>query len=295
MNLINEPMVPNITIETEAQYVLEFPILVSVTLHNKTTDTDYLDIPELGLLFPLDSLAVDLQPINEGQPSRLGPTFTFRDRNLFRTELMAGQTKRSIIDLSQFGQSLIPGQYQLKVVIFNGPSISRASPPVTVEFIKPTEKEHAEASRLRQLGLRTHAADSGSWQPFLINNWNTVSVSQSVDERAFHQLALHLFLHRAAYGPESITQLSLDMLQQLQGNVLSAEAASFEYEIITTKGDKAERQNARYRLLQKWPDLQTQFDRIENSKGLLTLLKRGYGTEKGPPLPPGPHPYISTN
>jgi hypothetical protein len=291
MNERTEQSVPAISVEAEAQYVLGYPILVSVILHNETADTDFLNLPELGLLLPIDSLAAVLQPIDGSSEIRLGPSFTFRDENLFRTELMAGQIKRMLIDLSQFGRPLSHGQYQLSLSIFDGSSVSRSSSPVRVEFIEPSPAERTEAERLRRLGLRAHVVDCGSWQPFLISNWNTVSLSQTLGEKASHQLALHLYLHRAAYGPETLDHLPIDDLRKLRGPVLSAEAGCLEYEILALRGNKTELEAARSRLLQTWPGLKVRLEQIENGQGLLTTLRKGYGVEKDPPLPVGSRPY----
>lgn len=293
-NPVNQPirpMIPTITVVAEALYVLEYPILIAVILRNETSDTDYLDLPELGLLQPIDSLSVDIQPINGGSRVRLSPTFTFRDQDLFRTELMAGQAKRMLVDLSQFGQPLSSGQYQLKVSIFNGPKVFSSSPPVKVEFIKPSAAEHTEAVRLRRQGLLTNAVDSGSWQPFLTSNWNTVTLSKSVGDQASQQLALHLCLHRAAYGPEPLALFPLDMFRKLRSAVLSAEAAALEYELLVARASMTEREITRSRVLQEWPDLRTRLDQIEKGQGLLTTLRRGYGIEKNPQLPQGRRPY----
>lgn len=293
MNGSTKPMIPAIAVAAEAQYVLEFPIFVAVILRNETTDTDYLDLPELGVLHPIDSLAIDLQPVNGGARVQLGPSFAFREQNLFRTDLMAGQAKRMLIDLSRFGQPLSAGQYQLKLSIFDSAHVSRSSSPVKVEFVEPSAAERAEAARLRRLGLRTNVVDSGSWLPFLTSNWNTVSLSPAVGEKASHQLALHLALHRAAYGPEPIARFPLEVFQTLRGPVLSAEAASLEYEILAARGSKAELETARSMLLQTWPDLKARLDQIDKGEGVLKTLRKGYGVEKDPPLPPGRRPYDS--
>lgn len=293
INLTTELGVPAIAVEAEARYVLGYPILVAVILHNETVDTDFLDLPELGLLLPIDSLAAVLQPIKGGPIVRLGPSFTFFDQGLFRTELMAGEVKRMLIDLTQFGQPLSPGEYHLSLFIFSRPGVSRSSSLVRVEFVEPSIEEKIEADRLRRLGLRTNVVDYGSWQPFLTNNWNTVSLSETIGEEASHQLALHLFLHKAAYGPEPLEHFPLDVLRKLQGPVLSAEAASLEYEILAVRGNKTELEITRSRLLQTWPGLKARLKQIDNGEGLITTLRKGYGVEKDFPLPPGRRPYTS--
>ncbi len=292
---MNQPPVqglPAITVKAEAQYILGFPILVAVTLHNETPDTDFLILPELGLLSPIDSLALVIKPLDGGPTTKVGPSFEFRDRDLFRTELLAGETKQMLIDLSQFGQPFNSGKNEIYLSIFDGPTVSRSSTPVKVEFVEPSTEERNEASRLRRLGLRTGVVDSGSWQPFLTNNWNTVSLEQFVGESAAQQLALHLFSHLAAYGPEPLERLPLDILPEIQGPVLSAELALLEYEMLAARKNKVEIEDSRSRLLQTWPGLEFRILQIEKGEGFLTTLRRGYGAERDSSLTRAGRPYL---
>jgi hypothetical protein len=290
VNEPNEVMIPAIAIKAEAEYVLGFPVLIAVILRNETADTDYLDLPELGVLFPIDSVAVEIEAVGGGPAVLLGPSFEFREQALFRTELMAGAGTRMLIDLSQFGQPFKPGRYTLKLSIFERARVSRTSSPVNVEFLEPSAPERAEAARLRRLGLSANAVDSGSWRPFLTSNWNTVSVSPSVGAIASRQLALHLALHRAAYGPEPLALIPVDTFRKLQGAVLSAEAALLEYEIVAAHGDRVEIDRVRSGILGAWPDLRLRLAAIDRGEGLLRTLRTGYGVERARPLP-GTRPY----
>jgi len=291
MNGLTNPPVPAIAVVADPQYVLDFPILVAITLRNDAQDTDYLNLPDLALLHPIDSLAIDLEPTDGGIPIRFGPTFKTRDENLFRTELMAGTARRTLLDLTQFGQAFRPGKYRLKLSIFDRPRVFRSSSPVSLEFIAPTSAERAEAARLRKLGLPGNMQDYGSWLPFLTNNWNTVTLSQSVGRKAADQLALYLALHRAAYGPEPLSSFPLEMFQNLRGLVISAEAAALEYELLAARGPKRDIETARSQLLVKWPDLRHRLYEIDEGKGLLRTLRRGYGAERDFPPPSEKRPY----
>jgi hypothetical protein len=286
----NEPMVPAVSIETDDQYVLDFPILVGIILHNQTTDTDYLNLPQLGPLFPVDSVAGDLQPLNGGRVIRIGPSFTFRDRDMFRAHLMAGESNRVLIDLSMFGHSFFPGKYRLQISLYEKSAVFRSSNAVNVELIEPTAVERSEASRLRHLGLPNNTSDTGSWQPFLTNNWNTVSVSAAINGRALNQLKLYLALHRAAFSPEPISRFPIQTLRDIQG-VAAAEARLLEYEVITARGEESEIKAVRIGLLRTWPELKIRLRQIDNGEGDLRTLRSGYGAERHPPRPSGRQPY----
>ncbi len=291
MDQTEESGAPTIIIETEPSYVLGYPIVVAVVLQNKTTDTDFLDLPQLGLVFPIDSLAAVLEPVKGGATIELGPAFTFRDKDLFRTELMAGESKRMLVDLAQFGQAFQPGRYRLSLSIYVGTKNAKSSLPCEVDFIEPSPIEREEAQRLRRLGLPGKMVDTGSWQPFLTNNWNTVALSTAVGEKVSQQMALYLFLHRAAYGPEPLKRISLDPVRKLHGPVLAAEAAGFEYEILSARGMSDAQQVVRSSALQKWPGLKSRFQEIDQGQGLLTVLRTGYGVEKKSGQPQAVKPY----
>ncbi|MEZ0469751.1 hypothetical protein [Luteimonas salinilitoris] len=294
MNQTAESHDLSISVASEPRYVLGYPILVAITLRNDSADTDYLNIADLGLVNPIDSLAVNIVPSNGGPARRLGPSFTFRDQDLFRTTLMSKQSRRMLVDLSQFGQSLDKGKYQVRFSVYISAGAFASSPPVEMEFIEPSSKEGIEAARLRRLGLRANAEDYGSWQPFLTNNWESISASEEIGEPTRRQLSLHLFLHRAAYGQESIANLSMDGLGKLQGSVLSPEAACLEYELLAARLPKPELASRRAEVLQKWPELETRLDKIDAGEGLLTTLRRGYGAEKRTAPPPDKRPYRNT-
>lgn len=290
MNAKIDQNLPTVAVEAESRYVLEFPILIAITLRNETTDTDFLNLPDLGLFSTIDSLAVNLKMKEGTQQLRLGPTFWSRDENLFRTELMVGEKKRMLIDLSQFGQAMSPGRYELSVSLFSRHDVFRTSAAREVEFIAPSEAERSETSRLRRLGLRGNAIDYGSWQSFLTNNPNTVAVSKAISDKGFNQLALHLCLHRAAYGPENLAQISLDVFRKLSGPVLLPEAAALEYELLAARGNETQLHAARSSMLDRWPELKARLDGIDKGAGILTTLRKGYGAEKGSRLPQGKPP-----
>ena len=151
MSASDEPLVPAIYIDAEARYVLGLPMLIAVELRNEGADTDYLNLPDLGLLAPIDSLAVVLRPQGGGPALVIGPAFGTRDENLFRTELLAGERTRVLIDIFELGQPLEAGHYALECRLYSRPGVFRASPAVAVELVEPSAPEQAQAQWLRRL------------------------------------------------------------------------------------------------------------------------------------------------
>jgi hypothetical protein len=289
VNESNAKLNPSVLVTAESQYVVGFPIVIAVALRNATDDTDFLSLPKLSLLHPLDSIQMELEPVGSGGAVELGPYFDYREQGLFRTKLRAGESTRMLVDLSQFGQSFSPGHYRLRLLMCQTFSFCVSSPPVQVELLEPSSAEHAEATRLRRMGLQANAVDSGSWLPFLTSNWNTVAVASPLSATAMKQLSLYLALHRAGYGPVSVAQIPTDTFQGMQGQVLSAEAGLLDYEIIVAHGDHRQTEQARSELLRRWPDMQLRMIAVDRHEGLLSFLRKGYGVERAMPLP-GPLP-----
>ena len=286
----DDPMVPAIHVEAQARYVLGFPILIAVELRNRTTDTDYLDLPRLGLLTPIDSLAVELRPQRGGTAVSLGPSFEMADRELLRTELMAGERARMLIDVSTFGQPLKAGRYELVGRLFSGPGSFRESEPVEVELVAPTAAERAEAERLRAQGMDRKRLDTGSWQPFLTSNRSAVAAPANLGATASQQLAPYLALHRAAYGPIPLAQIPLEAFAAFKGPVLAPEGALLRYELIAARGSPPEIAAARADLLRQWPAMKQRVEQVDRGSGLLTTLRKVYGVERTSPPRAGKPP-----
>lgn len=276
---------PAIILETEARYLCGFPIVIAVTFSNESTETRFFDLPEMNLLRVPDSIALRFEPIKEGAPLSTPPS-SYRD-GVSRLTLEPGERRRMALDLSNFGLDIKPGTYRLTVALHVGKR-SRRSNPVTVEFVKPSAEDAAEATRLRRLGVSP--TDTGAWAPFLKNNWNTVTVSRNLSRDAARQLGLHLFLHRALYGPARVAQLDVVALREITGPVFRAEAALLEFEILTVRNDSAAGTLGQ-EMLRRWPGLRFRLERIAEGEGLLTNGRKWFGAEKEFSKPPVSYPY----
>jgi len=60
---------PAITIEAAPRYLVGFPIVVAVTYDNRSKDTEFYDLPELGLLATQATLRARLDPPDGGAPA----------------------------------------------------------------------------------------------------------------------------------------------------------------------------------------------------------------------------------
>ena len=277
---------PAIILEAQARYLSGFPIIISVTFSNESTETRFFDLPEMNLLGVPDSISLRLEPIRGGVGLSTSPS-SYR-AGVRRLTLEPGESRQMGLELSNFGINIQPGTYRVTLALHVGKH-ARRSNPVTIEFVKPTVDDAAEAIRLRRLGISP--TDTGAWAPFLKNNWNTVTVSRNLSQEAMRQLGLHLFLHRALYGPTRVAQLDVSPLREISGPVLRAEAALLEFEILTIRNDAGAAGSLREAILESWPALRFRVERLAEEKGLLTRGRKLFGAEKEFNQPPASYPY----
>lgn len=276
---------PEIIIEAEARYLCGFPTVIALTFRNDYPDTRFFDLPEMNLLGVPDSIAVQLEPLKGGAGLRTLPS-PYR-AGIARLTLEPGEQARMVLDLSNFGLEIQPGTYRLTLALHVS-KYSRRSNPVTVEFVKPSPEDAAEAVRLRRLGISP--TDTGAWGNFLKNNWNTVKVSPNISPEAAKQLALHLFLHHAFYGPTPVGRLNVEALRTITGTVLSAEVALLELEIVTARNGTFPEAMAE-QTLRKWPGVRWRLKQIAEGNGLLAGGRKWFGAEKEFTKRPDSYPY----
>jgi len=284
----DEATVPAISVATEPRYLIGFPMLAEVTLHNDTRETVFLDLPDLGLLLPLDSVGLELRPEDGGEPLTIPPSFHYTEMNLYRTKLEPGDSRTALLDLTDFGAAFPTGRYRLRLSLFQGAGDSRVSEDVAVELAEPTSDEAAEARRLRRLALGPDATDTGAWQPFLTDNWNAVELETRLGSDARDALALYLFLQRALYGPEAVAGTDPAPLAKVP-DIARGEAEALTYEILAARGEK---QDARRRAVaSRWPGLLHRLAEADRGEGWLAAARKQVGAEKEFLREAPPNPY----
>lgn len=291
---------PKVYVEAAPRYLLGFPLFLAVTYDNPGADVDFYMLPELDLFNMPWGIGFHLAPTSGGAPvdlkaGRLDPELETETHGSVRAVPLAPHEKRRmLLDLSNFGvvlppeahlgpALLQPGTYRLTLVLRQGKETTSSS-PVTVELAAATPEDAREAARLRTLGGRP--PDTGSWGPFLTSNWSTVIPSPSLSLDAQRQLALHLFLHHAFYGPEPIAKLDEPLLGRITEPSLAADVAAFRYESLTARGAPDAKQ-ALDDLLARWPGMRW---RTAPGQGLLAAGRTTFGAE-APGRPHASLPY----
>jgi hypothetical protein len=253
-----EPL-PKLTMEAAPRYLVGFPFVVAVTYENHLQDVEYYTLPDLSLWSAPWGIGLHLVPVGGGVPYDLEPSHSHGE---FRegVPLREGETRRMLLDLSNFGiwlppgsslgPRIEPGTYRMTLILKDGGTTT--SNPVTVEIVEPDAADAAEAARLRRLGNK--GFDNGGWKPFLTSNWTTVVPAPALSFEAQRQLAFYLFLHRAFYGPDPVAGLDESLLGRVTEPSLAADVAAARYEIHAARHAPDARQTLDA-LLARWPGM----------------------------------------
>ena len=269
---------PAVTVHAEKRYLTGFPLLLAVTLDNPAAGARLFALPQLDLFFGGGPIGLDLKPVRGGAPLSFPPGELLETDD--RITMEPGERRQMLLDLSNFGIDLQPGTYYLTLTL-KVARYTTTSQPIEVEFVQPLPFDAQEASRLRKLA--NAPTDTGAWGPFLRNNWNTVAVSPGLSPEAHRQLALHIFLHYAFYGPQPVGSLDASLIRQQTSPVLRGEAALLESEVRAASG-----------LLPAPgipPELQFRLAAIRQGKGFLTKFRRTVGRERQQLRPLTAYPY----
>jgi hypothetical protein len=91
-------------------------------------------------------------------------------------------------------------------------------------------------------------------------------------------LAFHLFLHRAAYGPQPVGELDPESPWHFGKGILESRAALSRLEILYA-ADRPEVSGVEMAIVERWPGLAWWITQIRRGHGPLTNLRTGCGVE----------------
>jgi hypothetical protein len=264
-----------ILVKAAPSYLVDLPVLVSITYQNEDADSEYYSLPNGNIWGSTPGIGFLLLPVREGKTTCVSP---HRGEDGERgVPLGAKESRTQTIDLSNYGFKLEPGTYRLSFSLrLGGEEISSA--PVEVELRAAAPADAKEAARLRRLGLDAQEQDFGHWHYFLSRNWNTVRISPALGTGAKRQLALHAFLHRAFYAPQDVPHLDASGLRAVTDAHLQAEVAALELEMAAARRDpKAPAMEAD--LLRRHPGMAHRVRAIHDGEGALAMGRQRYGAE----------------
>ncbi|HYV46597.1 MAG TPA: hypothetical protein VFA20_17145 [Myxococcaceae bacterium] len=278
---------PVLKLEAAPRYLIGFPMVVALTYENRSKDAEFYHLPPMGLLATRGAIRAQLEPSGGGAPviARFAP----EEEEAQGLAVEAGKSVRGLADLSNAGTPLAPGAYRLTLVLTRGKK-QRTSNAVPVELVAPSEADAQEAARLRKMG--SPRADTGAWAPFLSNNWATVTVAAGLSAEARQRLALHLFLHRAAYGPDPVAKIDPSALAAVATDpLLKPEAAVLRYELLAARRNPSAAA-ARAVALQASPGVAGRLAAVDQGDGEIASLRRSVGAERQHLKPPATQPYV---
>jgi hypothetical protein len=261
-----------------SHYVLGFPFFVEVTLSNETEASEYYDLSRCDPLappFPAEfSFMADENQVT--LPAKSDTSAKGKSRGF---DLMPGEARSFVVDLSELEPRLEPGMWQCQgrwVMRHETPR----SAPVSVVLEAAASADLALLKRLRMAG----GAQSSSWANFIKSSevLEQEPMLEGLSEQASRALVPYLILHQAVHGPQSLTAFPSEFLSQYQDGPWASEAATLFYELQWARhvGDLPRREAD---LLRRWPGLAFRVEEIKTGAGLLTMLRRQYGPEREMP------------
>ena len=264
-----------IVVEAEPRYLIGFPFVVSLTYETGSTG-EYATVPVSELWSDQDCrVGARLVPVHGGET--VVPSLHEPDIPKKEVLLPPGAAYRMLLDLTKESRIWQPGVYHLSIAARTSPE-SVESAPVTVELATPNAADAREGARLRSLGSHSYDAHQGSWQPFLTSHPATVTVSPALSHDASQQLALVLFYHRAAYGPETPARLDPRWLDSIRAPSLRAEVAALALELGAARLDPGAPGLERD-LTARWPGMSHRALDIRSGQGAIARARETFGAE----------------
>ena len=267
-------------IEAPGVVVLGGPIMVAVTVSNPRPERTYYALPPVewfavpppvefvlvdagaGADAEVEALPVRLVDLHEGPPRGM--------------TLRPGESRRALVDLSELHPPLHAGRWRLGARYFARPLPPIAAAEVELEVVEPTAASAKALAALR----RRHGGREPSWNDVLLANFREIEDEELVDLDAPSRaaIALHLWLHRAVYGPTPVAALDPSTVTSFATGPLEGEAAVLSHEILVARGDPGAAALAAA-IVARWPGLQWRIEDDLVGRGLVRMLREAVGAE----------------
>ena len=268
----------SLRLQMASHYVLGFPSFVEVTLSNETEGAEYYDLlacEPLSPPFPVE-LTFVAGETSVTLPAKSGAAGEGR-RGGF--DLVPGEARTFVIDLSELEPNLAPGAWQCQgqwVMDHEQPR----SPPVSIMVAVAASEDLKLLRRLRAAG----GARSPSWANFIKSReaLEQESTLEGLSEQASSALVPYLILHQVVHGPQPLAVFPPEFLSHHQEGPWASEAAVLSYELEWAR-HAPDLHRREHDLLRRWPGLAFRVAQIKAGTGLLTMLRRQYGPERGTP------------
>ena len=256
--------------------VMGLPWFAEATLSNQAPGTEYYDLlacDPFAPPFPIEFSFTD-GTNRVTLPARSTSTHP-SSRGGF--DLLAGQARTFVVDLSELEPALAPGAWQCQarwVMQYEEPR----SESVSVVLAAADPEDSSVLRRLRLAGGSRYP----SWLNFLASPDALAGgeILQGISEQASRLLVPYLITHQVVHGPEPLAAFSTSFFLQFHEGPWASEASVLSYELHWARGapDLGQRRDD---LLRRWPGLAYRVEQIEADKGLLKMLRRQYRRQDG--------------
>lgn len=292
---------PSVRVEMFEEYLIGFPVIISIVCDNPDDGGEFYNIPMIDLLSATSPLAVTLID-TDGKRLELPAASTKGiDEPAGGFMLSSGEARRMLFDLSNLDVQPAPGTYRTEAD-YKWKHRRIAAPTETITFVEPSQQDRRTGAMLRT----QNDSEKALWNHFIQYNWRTIYTQRpapkeeiakgravdasTLSEEGRKALALYLFLHRATYGSEGVSELRPSDAEAFARGPLEGEAAVLRYEILIARDDPSASAE-RKKILEQFPGLQWRVEAIEDGNGRLARLRRMYGAEQDFATEPDFFPY----
>lgn len=269
-----------LVIEAPAVVVLGAPIMVAVTVSNPRPERTYYALPPVEWFAvppPVEFVLVELGAGPDAEavelPVRLVDLHEGPPRGV---TLRPGQSRRALVDLSELYPPLRAGKWRLGARYHAKPLPPVEAGAVELEVVEPPVASAKALARLRS----RHQGREPSWNEVLLANFREIEDEELVDldPQSRDAIALHLWLHRAVYGPTPVEALDPGTVTGFGPGPLEGEAAVLSHEILAARGDPGAAALAGA-IVARWPGLQWRIEDDVAGHGLVRTLRGALGAE----------------
>lgn len=263
---------PPIELVAEPEYWLGFPMIVQVTVQNRSASRSWYALPSCRLLRapgpvafrfhgPADQV-VELPAASTRAGE--GPAQGF--------DLEPGQSRTMLFDVSELEPDLTAGTWRLQGVYTtrNGTS---TSPPVSLTLVAPGRDDAAGAARLRG----ANGSGEASWSRFLDQGLEDLPEVE-LSAPAWRHLAFHEAVHRVVQGRTRLAEVDPATFDGFDETALAGEAALLRLEVLEARQDPAAA-SLRAQVTARWPGLAWRLEELTAGRGFLGELRRRAGKE----------------
>lgn len=259
---------PTISIDAAPPYLEGFPMLLAVTVANGERGLLLSDLPRVGIFEDPLLLRWVARSTSSGEEQVLSSGVIPHDeeeRGGF--DLNFGEQQSMLVDLARVAPALSAGDYDLRVGYPLGEFVESEVIPFRVLAAAP--RDAAFAARV----LAPLPTEGRRWNTLVERSDAAFPVPpEDLSTESKRLVAWHRFVHRAVRDERSLSEQSLEGLEDVRGGPLDAEREVLRYELLSARGDESA-EGLRQTIERQWPAWVWRIDAIDRGVGHLTYQR----------------------